>query len=76
MDTNRPQMSMAALLGLVACVAFNFWLFRLGVLWGILGLSVSKHVVIAILCQGLGVDRPGEPAADPSPPPLTLPDAP
>jgi hypothetical protein len=56
----RPtfQMSLAALLGLVACVAVNFWLFRLGVLWGILGLNVTKHVAIAYLCQTLGVDRP------------------
>jgi hypothetical protein len=51
-------MSVAALLGLVACFAFNFWLFRLGALWGILGLNVTKHVAIAVLCQTLGVDRP------------------
>jgi hypothetical protein len=51
-------MSLAALLGLVACVAVNIWLFRLGVLWGILGLNVTKHVAIAYLCQALGVDRP------------------
>jgi hypothetical protein len=50
-------MSLAALLGLIACVAFNFWLFRVGALWGILGLNVTKHVAIAYLCQVLGVDR-------------------
>jgi hypothetical protein len=44
----------------VAGVAFHFWLFRLGALWGILGLSVTKHVVIAYLCERLGVDRRGE----------------
>ncbi len=60
----RPsfQMSLAGLLGLVACVALNFWLFRLGALWGILGLNVTKHVAIAFLCQSLGVDRSVPPA--------------
>ncbi|MFO0890088.1 MAG: hypothetical protein U0790_13240 [Isosphaeraceae bacterium] len=63
----RPsfQLSVTALLGLVACIAVNFWLFRLGALWGILGLNITKHVAIAFLCQSLGVDRPteGSPAA-------------
>jgi hypothetical protein len=55
----RPafQLKIASLLGVVACVALNLWLFRLGVLWGIVGLNISKHVVIAYLCQILGVDR-------------------
>lgn len=55
----RPtfQMTVATMLGLVACIALNFWLFRLGVFWGILGLNVTKHVAIAYLCQVLGVDR-------------------
>ena len=43
--------------GVIACIAVNFWLFRLGVFWGILGLNVTKHVVTAYLCQVLGVDR-------------------
>ncbi len=50
-------MTVATMLGLVACIALNFWLFRLGVFWGILGLNVTKHVAIAYLCQVLGVDR-------------------
>jgi len=50
-------MTVAAMLGLVAGIALNFWLFRLGVFWGILGLNVTKHVAIAYLCQVLGVDR-------------------
>jgi hypothetical protein len=55
----RPvfQITLAAMLGVVACIALNFWLFRLGVFWGILGLNVTKHVVTAYLCQILGVDR-------------------
>jgi hypothetical protein len=50
-------MTLGAMLGVIACIALNFWLFRLGVLWGILGLNVTKHVLIAYLCQVVGVDR-------------------
>ncbi len=50
-------MTVATMLGLVACIALNFWLFRLGIFWGIVGLNVTKHVIIAYLCQVLGVDR-------------------
>jgi hypothetical protein len=57
MDRPNFQMTVGAMLGVVACFALNFWLFRLGVLWGILGLNVTKHVVIAYLCQVIGVDR-------------------
>lgn len=74
MERTSFQMSVAALLGLVACVALNFWLFRLGALWGILGLNVTKHVGIAYLCQVLGVDRPDkdappQPSSVPAPAP-------
>ena len=55
----RPafQLTVATMLGLVACIALNFWLFRLGAFWGIVGLNLTKHVAIAYLCQALGVDR-------------------
>jgi hypothetical protein len=62
MERPNFQMSVAGLLGLVACIALNIWLFRLGALWGILGLNVTKHVAIAYLCQALGVDRSEQPA--------------
>lgn len=72
----RFQISITGLLGLVACIAFNFWLFRLGAIWGILGLNVTKHVAIACLCQSLGVDRSTEPPAAPATPPPALPRVP
>jgi hypothetical protein len=77
MERSSFQLSIAALLGLVACIALNIWLFRLGVLWGILGLNVTKHVAIAYLCQVLGVDRPARPlpavpSSQPAPPPPSL----
>jgi hypothetical protein len=55
----RPafQLKIVSLLGLVACIALNLWLFRLGPLMGIVGLNVTKHVLIAYLCQVLGVNR-------------------
>ncbi|MEW4568491.1 hypothetical protein AB1L88_11545 [Tautonia sp. JC769] len=57
------QLSVAALLVVVAGVALNLWIFRFGALAGLLGLSVTKHLVIAWLCQVLGVDR--RPRSDP-----------
>jgi len=57
MERPALQLSVASLLGMVACVALNIWLFRLGPLLGILGLNVSKHVIIAYLCRAVGVDK-------------------
>ncbi len=57
MERPTAQMTVAMMLGLVAGIAINFWLFRLGVLWGILGLNISKHLLVAYLCQTLGVNR-------------------
>jgi hypothetical protein len=63
----RPilQMSVATMLWVVACIALNFWLFRVGVFWGILGLNVTKHVLIAQLCGALGVARRQAPRPTP-----------
>ena len=65
MERPSLQLSVAGLLGLVACAALNLWLFRLSVLAGIIGLNVTKHLVIAYLCQVIGVNRrpQGPPAA-------------
>jgi len=54
------QVSVSGMLLLVACAAFNFWLFKIGPLWGLIGLNLSKHVIIAYLCQILGVNRAPE----------------
>jgi hypothetical protein len=56
------QISVAAMLGLVACVAMNVWLFQVGFLYGLVGLNVTKHVVVAVLCQAIGVNRRDEKA--------------
>lgn len=70
MNQKSAQFSVAFLLILVACFAMNFWLFRQGIFWGIVGLNVSKHILIAYLCRNLGVNRTidpaiGDPFADP-----------
>ncbi|WP_169979927.1 hypothetical protein [Tautonia rosea] len=70
------QLSVTALLIVVAGIALNLWIFRFGTLAGLLGLSVTKHIVIAWLCQVLGVDRrprtaDGQ-AGDPRPGPGSL----
>jgi hypothetical protein len=67
----RPafQLSVLGMLGLVAAVAVNVWLFKVHILLGIIGVNVTKHVVIAYLCQVVGVDRQTSPAAVPPPAP-------
>ncbi len=76
MERSTFQMTVGAMLAVVACIALNFWLFRVGIFWGILGLNVTKHVVIAYLCQVIGVDR-RQPAATSrvvsAPPPQQVP---
>ena len=57
MGSARLQISLTAMMLFVACAALNFWLFRLGFLWGLLGLNISKHVIIAYLCQAVGLNR-------------------
>jgi hypothetical protein len=50
-------MSLTMMLVLVACIAVNLWLFRVGIFWGVVALNVTKHVAIAVLCQMCGVNR-------------------
>ena len=47
----------AGLIGLVACMAANAWVFRYGIIPGLIGLNVTKHVGVAVLCQAVGVNR-------------------
>ena len=65
MDRPALQLSLTGMLGLVACVAVNIWLFRVSFLAGFIGLNVSKHLLIAYLCQVKGVNRRPDPASPP-----------
>ena len=73
MQRTGLQFSLLSMIGLVACVAINLWLFQWHVFAGIVGLNVTKHVLIAYLCQVMGVDkrrhtgRVTNPTAPPSP---------
>ena len=57
MKTPAMQMTLSAWLILTAAVAVHIWLFQQSVLWGFIGLALTKHVVIAYLCHILGVDK-------------------
>ena len=65
----RPQMSLAMMLALVACIAVNLWLFRVSIFWGIVAVNVTKHVAIAALCQIVGLNR--KPDAEPVTEPIS-----
>lgn len=67
MDASRPQISLMSLLAVVACVAANLWLFRLGTLWGLIGLNITRHVLTASLCRLIGLDRREPSPADVAP---------
>ena len=62
MNRSASQFSVIFLMVLIACIAMNLWLFRQGIFWGIVGLNVSKHVIMAYLCRNLGVNRVIDPA--------------
>jgi hypothetical protein len=59
MGSNPPRLRVGIreLLILVAVTAIHLWLFRISVLIGIVGLALTKHVLIAWLCQAIGVNR-------------------
>ena len=63
------------MLGLVACVALNIWLFRVSVILGLIAVNVTKHVLIAWLCQVVGVDKrhSGPPRSSPTIPAPSIP---
>ena len=56
---------MVGLMLIVACVAVNLWLFRFGVIAGLIGLNLTKHVAVAVVCRNVGVNQGGRgPGAD------------
>lgn len=79
MERRGITFSVASMLGLVAAVALNLWCFRVHVVLGLVAINITKHVVIAQLCQAVGVNRrtssppvglpvpPAAPAGTPSP---------
>lgn len=70
MDRPGLQFRLTTMLAVVACAALNVWLFRFSALAGIIGLNVTKHVMIAALCHDVGVDRRAPRPAPADDPPL------
>ena len=56
MRSDRTHLAVG-LLGLLACMAANVWVFRYGILAGLVGLNLTKHVGVAVLCQAVGVNK-------------------
>jgi hypothetical protein len=55
----RLRLRLTQVMATAATVVATAWLCTLGVVPAILGLLVAKHVLVAILLMGLGVDARG-----------------
>jgi hypothetical protein len=57
-DLNRLRMRLTQILATVVTVLATAWLCTFGAIAAILALMVAKHILVAILVMGLGVDAP------------------
>jgi hypothetical protein len=57
-DLNRLRMRLTQVLATVVTVLATAWLCTFGAIAAILALMVAKHILVAILVMGLGVDAP------------------
>jgi len=57
-DLNRLRMRLTQVLATVVTVLVTAWLCTFGAIAAILALMVAKHILVAILVMGLGVDAP------------------
>jgi hypothetical protein len=73
-DVRRFRLRLLQALATVVTVLVTAWLCTLGAIPAILGLMVAKHILVAILVMGLGVDAKDEPVdlLGPSGPPWTF----
>jgi len=55
-DLNRLHMRMRQILASIVTVLVTVWFCTFGVIPAILALMTAKHVLVAILVMGLGVD--------------------
>jgi hypothetical protein len=55
---NRIHLRLQQLLMTLATVLITVWCCTLGVIPAIIAVMVAKHVLVAILAMGLGVDAP------------------
>ena len=59
-DAGRFRMRMTQVLATLVTVAITVWCCTLGILPAIIAVCTAKHVLVAILMMGLGVDAPRE----------------
>lgn len=59
-DRKRFGFRHSILLWTVVTIFVTGWLVSLGPVTAILGLAVAKHILVALLVMGLGVDQPTE----------------
>jgi hypothetical protein len=57
-DNRRFRVRLLKLVVSFITVLFSVWLFKLGMIPGILGLLVAKHVLVAVFLMGSGVHDP------------------
>ncbi|HEY7310359.1 MAG TPA: hypothetical protein VH643_13425 [Gemmataceae bacterium] len=55
-DLNRLRMRLTQVLASIVTVLVTAWLCTFGAIAAILALMVAKHILVAILVMGLGVD--------------------
>jgi hypothetical protein len=55
---NRFRMRLTQVLATLVTVFATAWVCTLGIIPAIIALSVAKHILVAILMMGLGVDAP------------------
>jgi hypothetical protein len=60
-DLNRLRMRLTQVRATVVTVLATAWLCTFGAIAAILALMVAKHILVAILVMGLGVDAPRAP---------------
>jgi hypothetical protein len=59
-NVRRFRLRMTQVMATLVTVLATAWLCTLGAIPAIVGLCVAKHVLVAILMMGLGVDAPRE----------------
>ena len=59
-EAKRFRLRLVQVLATLVTILATAWLCTLGVIPAILAVMVAKHVLVAILIMGLGVDAPNE----------------
>jgi hypothetical protein len=59
-DARRFRMRVTQVIATLFTVLVTGWVCTLGIIPAIIGLSLAKHVLVAILVMGLGVDAPNQ----------------